>query len=133
MAARNLSRASCTAASGNPTVKNQGVRSSRQPICSPPTAPSMAVILPSLVPIAVSLATYVPLPFHVLPGMGETAAGVIDKALRYSPVAVIGLRPQNWSLRIFVRFAATSQVAGPGDKTRDTVIFRNMQKPLGMR
>ena len=70
------------------------VRSSRQPICSPPTVPGMAVILPSLVPLAVSLTTYISLPFDVLPGMGKTAAGAIGNALRYSPVAVEGLRPQ---------------------------------------
>jgi integrase len=38
--------------------------------------------------IAITLYTH----SHVLPGMGEAAAGAMDEALGYSPVAVKGLR-----------------------------------------
>ena len=38
--------------------------------------------------IAITLGTY----SHVLPGMGDAAAGAMDEALGYSPVAVRGLR-----------------------------------------
>jgi hypothetical protein len=37
--------------------------------------------LTRLVPIPVSMTTYEPLPFHVLPGMGEAATGAMNEAL----------------------------------------------------
>ena len=65
-ATRTLSRASCTAASSNPTMKKSG----RSGAHANPSAPHLRSpawqlscrALPSLVPIAVSLTTYVSLP-----------------------------------------------------------------------
>jgi hypothetical protein len=37
--------------------------------------------LTRLVPISVSVTMYEPLPFHVLPGMGESEAAAMDEAL----------------------------------------------------
>lgn len=48
--------------------------------------------------ISITLDTY----SHVLPGMGDAAAGAMDEALGYSLVAVKGLRRQNWSLQFFL-------------------------------
>jgi hypothetical protein len=52
--------------------------------------------------IAITLATY----SHVLPGMGDAAAGAMDEAPCCSSVAVKGLRLRNLSLQFFSLFAA---------------------------